>query len=270
MQLLQESAGEINGDASLSAVGNSVASLLGASNGEIKTLINQGTVSKLLLEEMGMNIGNVILTRLAGQASQAELHGDRFWRDQWPDATRSFLIDTDDAILVVSGNINLAQEQLDLTIHTDSKGLRCFRSERRSMCAQLQAAAHQCRQGVLAMRAGGAIGLAVLAPVAALIPLINAGPGESSECAKLLADLRVKPVAPPPGKTYHGNRSPRSSHFILISIVKPNSCRSLLQDAFMTQQTKVQHQKPGGFIRPFRICEQAKREGGRTRSSWQA
>ncbi|MHB1618648.1 MAG: AsmA family protein [Sulfuricella sp.] len=53
-------------DASLSSVGNSVASLLGASNGEIKILINQGTVSKLLLEEMGLNIGNVILARLAG------------------------------------------------------------------------------------------------------------------------------------------------------------------------------------------------------------
>jgi len=40
------------------------------------------------------------------------------------------------------------------------------------------------------MKAGGAIALAVLAPVAlvpiaALIPLINAGPGEDSDCAKL-------------------------------------------------------------------------------------
>lgn len=64
---------------------------------------------------------------------------------------------------------------------------------------------------VLAMRAGGAIALAALAPVAALIPLVNAGPGENSECAKLLADARVKPVAPPPGKTYHGKVKLKSS-----------------------------------------------------------
>lgn len=210
MQLLQASAGEINGDASLSAVGNSVASLLGASNGEIKTLINQGTVSKLLLEEMGMNIGNVILTRLAGD-KQVKLNcmATDFGVTNGLMQTRSFLIDTDDAILAVSGNINLAQEQLDLTIHTDSKGLRVL-----SLRAPLyvRGSFKQPRvsvdKGVLAMRAGGAIALAVLAPVAALIPLINAGPGENSECAKLLAAARVKPVAPPPGKTYHRKAKP--------------------------------------------------------------
>ena len=71
-------------------------------------------------------------------------------------------------------------------------------------------------KGVLAMKAGGAIALAALAPVAlapaaallALIPLINTGPGENSECAKLLAEARVKPVAPPPGKTYHRKVKP--------------------------------------------------------------
>jgi len=136
LELLQGSAGEINGDASLSAVGNSVASLLGASNGEIKILINQGTVSKLLLEEMGLNIGNVILSRLAGD-KQVKLNcmATDFGVTYGLMQTRSFIIDTDDAILVVSGNIDLAQEHLDLTINTDSKGCACFRSERLCMCA---------------------------------------------------------------------------------------------------------------------------------------
>ena len=60
-------------------------------------------------------------------------------------------------------------------------------------------------KGVLAMKAGGAIALAALAPaalvpVAVLVPLINIGPGEDSECASLLADARVKPVATPAGQ----------------------------------------------------------------------
>jgi hypothetical protein len=38
------------------------------------------------------------------------------------------------------------------------------------------------------------------APVAALIPLVNAGPEQDSECAALLAQARVKPQAPPPGR----------------------------------------------------------------------
>lgn len=210
LELLQGSAGEINGDASLSAVGNSVASLLGASNGEIKTLINQGTVSKLLLEEMGLNIGNVILSRLAGD-KQVKLHcmATDFDVTHGLMQTRSFIIDTDVAILAVSGNIDLAQERLDLTINTHSKGLRVL-----SLRAPLyvRGSFKQPRvsvdKKVLAMKAGGAIGLAILAPVAALLPLIKSGPGENSECARLLADARIKPVAPPPGKTYPEKAKP--------------------------------------------------------------
>jgi hypothetical protein len=46
----------------------------------------------------------------------------------------------------------------------------------------------------------------VVAPVAALLPLVNTGPGEDSECATLLAQARVKPVAPKPGKTPRKSR----------------------------------------------------------------
>lgn len=211
LQPLQASVGEINGDASLSAIGNSVASLLGASNGEIKTLINQGTISKLLLEEMGLNIGSVIITRLVGD-KQVKLNcmATDFGVTNGLMRTRSFIIDTEDAILDVSGDIDLVQEQLDLTIKPESKGLRVF-----SLRAPLyvRGSFKQPRvsvdKGVLAMRAGGAIALAVLAPIAALLPLISAGPGENSECAKLLADAHIKPVAPPPGKTYQSKVKPR-------------------------------------------------------------
>ena len=57
-------------------------------------------------------------------------------------------------------------------------------------------------KGVMAIRAGGALVLAGLAPVAALLPLIGTGSQQDSECARLLAQARVKPLAPAPGKTY--------------------------------------------------------------------
>ncbi len=215
-QPLQASAGEINGDASLSAVGNSVASSLGASNGEIKILINQGTVGKLFLEEMGLNIGSVILTRLVGD-KQVKLNcmATDFGVTNGLIQTRRFIIDTDDAIIDVSGNINLAQEQLDLTINPNSKGLRVL-----SLRAPLYVLGSFMQpnvsidKGVLAMKAGGAIALAAVAPaalvpVAVLVPLINIGPGDDSECARLLAEARVKPVAPRPGKTYHRKVKPK-------------------------------------------------------------
>ena len=203
LKAAQASVGEINGDASLSATGNSVAGMLGSSNGEIKTLINQGTVSKLLLEEMGLNIGNVVLSRLFGD-KQVKLNcmATDFVVTKGLMQTRTFIVDTDEATLNVSGTINLADERLDMTLKPDSKGLRVF-----SLRSPLYLRGTfsdpdvSVDKGALALRAGGALALAAVAPVAALLPLINTGPGENSDCAKLLADARVKPVAPPPGQT---------------------------------------------------------------------
>ena len=200
---LQASAGEINGDASLSATGNSVASLLGSSNGEVRALINRGSISKLLLEEMGLNIGSIVLTKLVGD-KQVKLNcmAADFVVTKGLMRTRQFLVDTDDAVLHVDGTVNLANEQLDLTLQPDSKGLRIF-SLRSPLYVQgtFSKPDVSVDKGVLALRAGGALALAVVAPVAALLPLVNTGPGEDSECAALLAQARVKPVAPKPGKT---------------------------------------------------------------------
>lgn len=200
---MQASFGEINGDASLSSSGNSIAALLGSANGEIKAVINQGTVSKLLLEQMGLNIGNVILAQLFGDRQVAlNCLASDFAVTDGTMQTRTFIVDTDEAVIETSGQINLKQEQLNLTIHPESKGLRLM-----SLRAPLYVTGNfkapnvSVDKGVLALKAGGAIALGALAPVAALLPLVNVGPGENSECAQLLQGIKGKPTAPPPGRT---------------------------------------------------------------------
>lgn len=201
---LKASVGEINGDASLSATGDSVATLLAGSNGELKALINQGSISKLLLEQMGLNLGNVVLTKLSGD-KQVKLNcmAADFAVTKGLAQTREFIIDTDDAVINVNGSVNLASEQLNLTLKPDSKGLRIITLRSPLyVTGTFKQPDVSVDKGVLALKAGGALALAVAAaPVAALLPLINTGPGKDSECGKLLAQARVKPVAPPPGKT---------------------------------------------------------------------
>lgn len=203
-QPMQASLGEINGDASLSATGNSVAALLGSSNGEIKALINDGTVSKLLLEKIGLNIGSVILTQITGDR-QVKLNcmASDFTVTNGLMQTRTFLIDTEDAFLDITGQINLAQEQLALTIKPDTKTLRVISLQAPLyVTGSFKSPKVNVDKGVLALKAGAAVALGVLAPVlTAVIPLVNVGPGKDSDCARLLSDVRKKPVAPPLGKT---------------------------------------------------------------------
>ena len=201
---MQASLGEINGDAALTGSGNAIADLLASANGEIKTVINQGTISKLFLEQIGLNIGSIVLTQLFGDRQiQLRCAASDFAVDKGVMRTRTFVVDTQDATIYVNGNIDLADEQLDLKIYPESKGLRLI-----SLRSPLYVAGPFKKpdvgvdKSVLAAKAGSAVALGVLAPVAAaLIPLINVGPGENSDCAALLAQVRKKPQASRPPRT---------------------------------------------------------------------
>jgi len=203
MEKMQATVGEINGDAQLSAVGNSVASLLGKSNGEVKTLIEHGSISKLLLEEMGLNVGSIVLTHVTGD-KQVKLNcmATDFRVDNGLMNARRFVIDTDEALIDVFGTVNLANEELDLTLRPQTKGLRIL-SLRAPLYVKGPFSKPQVSvdKTVLAMKGGAALLLAVIAPpLAAIVPLTQQQADKGADCASLLADAKVKPVAPPPGK----------------------------------------------------------------------
>ncbi|MFC7298135.1 AsmA family protein [Herminiimonas aquatilis] len=205
-EAMQASFGEVNGDTSLSATGNSIASMLGSSNGEIKALINEGTISKLLLEQIGLNVGNVVLSQVFGD-KQVKLNcmASDLSVTNGLIHTKTMMLDTEDAILYITGDIDLAQEHLDLTIHPKTKGLRII-SLRAPLYVKgdFKAPKVSIDKGVVALKTGGVIALGALAPVTALLPLINIGSQneKDNKCAVLLKEAQEKPVAPPPGKTY--------------------------------------------------------------------
>jgi uncharacterized protein involved in outer membrane biogenesis len=210
---MQSSFGEINGDAKLSATGNSVAGLLGASNGEVKTLVSQGTVSKLLLDEAGLNVLNILLTKLFGdkQVTLNCVAGD-FTVTNGLMQTNNFLIDTDETAIDVKGQIDLANEHLALIVKPENKKFRWV-SLRTPIYVggSFKNPTVSVDKGVVAMRAGGAVALGVLTPFAAMLPLVDVGPGKESECAKLLQEVQTRPQAPPPGKTYRAKAGSKAN-----------------------------------------------------------
>jgi uncharacterized protein involved in outer membrane biogenesis len=202
-KIQQATAGDIYAQAKLTATGDSVGEMLAKSNGEVKGLVSEGVVSKLLLEEAGLNVGNVIITKLFGdkQVKLNCLASDLDVKNGVA-STNTFVLDTEEAIVDIKGTVNLSSEQMDLRVKPETKALRLFtlrtpfyvRGTFRNPDLQLD-------KKVLAMKGGAAVALAVVAaPAAALLPLINTGPGKDSPCAALLAEARAKPQAPPPGK----------------------------------------------------------------------
>ncbi|HZW23582.1 AsmA family protein [Noviherbaspirillum sp.] len=200
---MQASVGEVNGDASLSAAGNSFAALLGSANGEVKSLISQGSISKFVLEAAGLNIASAVAAKLFGDR-QVELNcmAADFDVKSGVMQTRLFVIDTADATITADGNVNFKEETLNLTINPESKGVRII-----SLRSPLYVAGtfkepdFGVNKGVVAAKAAAATVLGVAAaPAAALLALINPGPAEDSPCVALLKEAGEKPKAPPPGK----------------------------------------------------------------------
>jgi uncharacterized protein involved in outer membrane biogenesis len=203
--VMKTSIGEINGGAKLTATGNSVSALLGSSNGEAKLLVENGTISKFLLEAMGLNVGSVVISKLFGDKPvQINCGVADFAFTDGVARARTFAIDTQDAVIAVDGAVDFKNEKLALTVHPNSKGLRII-----SLRAPLYVGGTMKKPAVspdiavLALRAGGAAALAVVAPVAlAVIPLIDLSSSKESQCGRLLADWNSRTTAPAPGKTF--------------------------------------------------------------------
>jgi uncharacterized protein involved in outer membrane biogenesis len=203
-KIQQATAGDLYAQTKLTATGDSVGEMLAKSNGEVKGLVSQGVVSKLLLEEAGLNVGNVILTKVFGDKPvQLNCLASDLDVVNGVAKTNTFVLDTEEAIVDINGTINLASEQIDLRVNPQTKALRLFtlrtpfyvRGSFKKPDLQLD-------KKVLALKGGAAAALAIVAaPAAALLPLINTGPGKDSPCAALLAQAGAKPQAPPPGKT---------------------------------------------------------------------
>lgn len=193
---MRTSLGEINGDATLDARGNSVAALLGSANGELKLLMNDGAISKTLLETAGLNVANVVIGKLFGDktvqinCAAADLPATNGLFD-----ARLFVFDTQDALIDVTGTVNFADEKLDLNVIPHTKGLRIF-SLRSPLYVKgtLKHPDVGVHTGPLLLRGGGAVALAVFAtPAALLLPLIapSHDTGNANTCRDVLEQMRA-------------------------------------------------------------------------------
>ncbi|CAN7309407.1 AsmA family protein [Paraburkholderia sp. DD10] len=198
---MQNALGEINGDAALTATGNSPAALAATSNGEVKALVTDGTVSRLLMEAAGLNVANVVYEKLFGNRDvKINCAAADFVATNGVLDSRVFALDTGDAVIDIDGKVNLRDESMDLGVHPHTKGFRVFSLRSPLYVKGTFKDPHVgVNPAALALRGGAAVGLGLVNPFAALIPLLAPSNNKPLPCARLLAQVRQAPTAPPPG-----------------------------------------------------------------------
>jgi uncharacterized protein involved in outer membrane biogenesis len=200
---LSSSLGEVNGEVKLSGSGSSIAGILGASDGSMKALLTDGRVSETAMEEAGLNVANVLLSKLTGDR-QIDINcaAAAFSAKSGTANADMFVFDTENALVDIQGTVSLRDERIDLTLHPHTRGIRLFslRSPLKVSGSFKHVDVAVDKKGLL-LRGGGAIGLGlVAAPVAALLPLIATSGADEKSCAPLLADLKKDGVTAPAAK----------------------------------------------------------------------
>ena len=193
VEAMQNSLGQLNGDATLSGSGNSVADLLATSNGDVKLLMNDGVISRSLMEIIGLNVGNYVVGKLFGDdevrincaAANLDVRNGLA-------TSRLFVFDTTNAVVNLSGNVNFANERMDLSINPESKGVRIvtLRSPLyvRGTFKNPDAGV---KTGPLLARGAAAVALGtVLTPAAALLALISPSDNEENQCVNILQQMK--------------------------------------------------------------------------------
>lgn len=118
------SLGEINGCVDFDVKGNFVVVLLGSVDGEFKLLMNDGVVSKNLLEIVGFNVGNIIFGKLFGDCMvEINCVVIDFKVIDGLFCIQLFVFDIKDVVINVDGMVNMSNEKFDLDVKLQIKGL---------------------------------------------------------------------------------------------------------------------------------------------------
>jgi uncharacterized protein involved in outer membrane biogenesis len=206
--------GRLAGHVKFDGRGNSVAEMMSTLNGTITAWVNDGTISHLALEAAGLDIAQAIGVLIKGDAGlKMQCAATQFTARNGDLQMDVGIIDTSDTTLLVQGQVNLDEERLDLQARAYPKdfSFAALRSPIR-VEGPLTKPKVKLEGKAIAAKAGTAAVLgAVVAPLAALVPLLDPARKAPLGCEQALAELRgtrVKNVEPPKVQAAGTERAP--------------------------------------------------------------
>ena len=191
VKLMKASEGVVGANVQLAGKGNSVAAMLASSSGEVGVAMSGGGLSNLLVELVGLDGGEAIKFLIGGDRNTPIRCGVGSFKVLNGIATsESIVLDTDDTNIAGAGTLNLRDETLDVTLRPQpkDKSILAVRSPIR-LHGPFADPDVSVKKGPIVARAGASILLGLVNPLAALIPLIETGPGKDSDCTALLASV---------------------------------------------------------------------------------
>jgi uncharacterized protein involved in outer membrane biogenesis len=197
VDLTRASIGRLDGDAELSGQGASVGRMLASADGRVSLVAQNGQISRLLMEQIGLHLLEVLRLNLSGdQIVPLHCAVADFAVAQGVMSPRVLLMDTEVSTVIGSGSVSLADETFDLRFvpRTKVTSLVALRSPI-YLRGPFQQPVVALDSGRIAARGLGALALGLVNPLLALVPLFDAGPGKDSPCAQLVRELR-QPVPP--------------------------------------------------------------------------
>ena len=189
IETTKSSLGKISGKIDLKGRGNSAAQMLGSSSGSVAVLMGKGEISKLLLEFINLNGGQIIKLLLSGDRNvQLRCAAAAFEVKQGLMSTKTIVLDATDTVINGSGQISLANETLDILLFPQPKdeGILSLRSPLK-ISGTFAAPKAGPDKLALAGRAGLTLALGLINPLLALAATVETGPGQDADCSRVLA-----------------------------------------------------------------------------------
>lgn len=186
----EQSEGTFLGRANLVTTGNSVAEMLGYGDGEVAIIMENGRISNLLVDLIGLDIAKslaLVLTKDPSIPIRCIIAD--FGVTQGLMKTQPLVVDTTKSNIVGKGEINLRDEKLDLrlTAHPKSPSILSARAPLIVKGTFKDPTAYPDPKYLAARAAASVVLGALLTPIAAIVPWIELGLGEDSQCQALIA-----------------------------------------------------------------------------------
>ncbi|MGQ0543720.1 MAG: AsmA family protein, partial [Betaproteobacteria bacterium] len=205
------SLGDVDGLIELAGKGNSVAAMLGSASGKVGLFIDDGQISKFLMELVALDLWDVARVKLRGDEPVKIRCAIADFAVQGGLMQANALV-FDTAVVNVggAGSVNLKNERMDLTLKPEPKD-RSIASLKSPLHVRGTFSKPEVGpdMGRLAGRGAGAILMGILNPLLAVIPLLEEGRGKDSNCARLIAAATSSGRSAASGAT--GKRPPSQS-----------------------------------------------------------